>query len=173
MNAPQPDADACPLESIGHLKQKVCLMWGSAELDIFIGRLLMDSRDGARKGLPMPVGADLLFLAKTNKIIRAIDLMRSEKIQFKDAFRIVDEGDQKRLEADEFDNPLVSRDTVVKVRNEELRATRAQRPAPKPDGFAARIGHLVFTVLTSKAVLFLIAVALTVKLLWPFFMAGK
>ncbi|MDO9602738.1 MAG: hypothetical protein Q8J72_01570 [Rhodocyclaceae bacterium] len=29
--------------------------------------------------------------------------------------------------------------------------------------------RLVFKILTSKAVLFLIAVALTVKLLWPYF----
>jgi hypothetical protein len=169
MNAPQANPEASALESIGHLKEKVCLMWGSQELDVFIGRLLMDSRDGARKGLPMTVGADLLFLAKTNKIVRAIDLMRAQNVHFKDAFHTVDLGDQKRLEADEFDNPLVSRDTVIKVRNEERRIEQARRPAPEPAGFAAGFGHLVFSLLTSKWFLFLIAVILTVKLLWPYF----
>lgn len=168
MNLPQPDPAASALESIAHLKQKVCLMWGSPELDTFIGRLLMDSRDGARQGLPMQVGAELLFLAKANKIIRAIDLMKSEKVSFGEAFHSVDAGDQKRLEADEFDNPLVSRDTVIRVRNEERRIEQTRRPAPKPAGFAAGFGHLIFKLLTSKAVLFLIAVALTMKLLWPY-----
>ena len=167
--APPPAPEASALESIGHLKEKVCLMWGSQELDVFIGRLLMDSRDGARKGLPMTVGADLLFLARTNKIIRAIDLMKSQKLPFKDAFHTVDAGDQARLEADELDNPLVSRDTVIKVRNEERRIEQVRRPAPKPRGLAAGFGRLIFKILTSKAVLFLIAVALTVKLLWPYF----
>ncbi|MDP2169003.1 MAG: hypothetical protein Q8J96_01135 [Rhodocyclaceae bacterium] len=172
MNAPQPNPEACALESIAHLKEKVCLMWGSQELDVFIGRLLMDSRDGARKGLPMTVGADLLFLAKTNKIIRAIDLMRAQQVHFKDAFRTVDLGDQQRLETDELDNPLVSRDTVIKVRKEEARTTRVQRPPPQPAGFAAGFGHLIFRLLTSKMFLLLIAVILTVKLLWPYFNPG-
>ncbi|MDI6748400.1 MAG: hypothetical protein QMD17_14780 [Rhodocyclaceae bacterium] len=169
MNAPQPNPEASALESIGHLKEKVCLMWGSQELDAFIGRLLMDSRGGARQGLPMTVAADLLFLTKINKIIRAIDLMRSQQIKFKDAFHIVDQGDHKRLEADELDNPLVSRDTVIKVRNEERRVEQARRPAPEPSGITAGFGRLVFKLLFSKAFLLMIAVILTAKLLWPYF----
>ena len=88
-------------------------MWGSPELDIFISRLIMDSRDGQRQGSPMAIGAELLFLAQTNKIIRAIALLSHQNVTLKEAYKIVDDGDQKRLETDAFDNPLVSRDTII------------------------------------------------------------
>jgi len=64
---PSPSRDAGALEAMPHLKQKVCLMWGSPELDIFISRLIMDSRDGKRQGLPMQVGAELLFFFKASE----------------------------------------------------------------------------------------------------------
>jgi predicted RNA-binding protein len=163
---PSPDASA--LESFDHLKQKVCLMWGSPELDIFISRLLMDSRDGARKGLPVAVGADLLFIAKTNKIIRAIDLMRSQQVTFGDAFRTVDKSDQQRREADELDNPLVSRDTVMRVRKEGQFVARSQALAPKPGGLFGGLGQLMFALLTSKIAILLIFVVLAAILLWPY-----
>ena len=39
------------VEDIGHLTQKICTIWGTPELDAFLSALLMDARDGARKGL--------------------------------------------------------------------------------------------------------------------------
>ncbi len=160
------DAHAA-LESLGHLKQKVCLMWGSPELDVFISRLIMDSRDGQRQGLPVAAAAELLFLAQTNKIIRAIDLIGKQPMSLKDAYRVIDAGDQKRLENDEMDNPLVSRDTVIRQRNEEYRAVR-ERSAPEVRGPLAKFGSLIFGLLLSKSMLYLIAFALTLKLLWPY-----
>ncbi|MDO9242693.1 MAG: hypothetical protein Q7U32_02670, partial [Rhodocyclaceae bacterium] len=73
MSAPQPDQEASALESIGHLKEKVCLMWGTQELDIFIGRLLMDSRDGTRLVFKILTSKAVLFLiavALTVKLLR-------------------------------------------------------------------------------------------------------
>lgn len=169
MNAPQLPPEAAALESIGHLKQKVCLMWGSPELDVFISRLIMDSRDGQRQGLPMAVGAELLFLAQTNKIIRAIALLSHQNVALKEAYRIIDEGDQKRLEADAFDNPLVSRDTIIRDKNDERRSGLDRRGAPKAEGAVASLGQLIFRFVTSQAFLYVIGISLTVKLLWPYF----
>jgi hypothetical protein len=177
--------DSCALESIGHLTKKVCLMWGSPELDVFISRLMMDSRGGQRQGLPMAVGAELLFLAQTNKIIRAIDLIGQQKISMKEAYLAVDEGDQRRLEADEFDNPLVSRDTILGARADERRSEFERREVPrasdsarrsgferresvKASGSTAMFGQFIFKVLTSKAAIFLIVFAITIKLLWSY-----
>jgi hypothetical protein len=154
------------LESLGHLRDKVCMMWGSPELDVFISRLIMDARDGQRKGLPVQAAAELLFLAQTNKIIRAIDLIGKQKMTLKEAYQVIDAGDQKRLENDELDNPLVSRDTVIRQRNEEYRSTR-ERSTPAVQGPLARLGSLIFGLLLSKNTLYLIAFALTLKLLWP------
>ena len=168
MSTTENNRDSCALEAIGHLTNKVCLMWGSAELDVFISRLILDSRDGQRQGLPMAVGAELLFLAQTNKIIRAIDLIGKQNISLKEAYRVVDEGDQRRLEADEFDNPLVSRDTIRRARDEERRNGLERREAAKASGPTARFGQFVFNILTSKVMIFLIAFALTIKLLWPY-----
>lgn len=170
---PPPSRDAGALEAMPHLKQKICLMWGSPELDIFISRLIMDSRDGKRQGLPMQVGAELLFLAQTNKLIRAIDLLSQQKMTLKEAYQMVDAGDQKRLEADLLDNPLISRDTVVEdkppPRPAVAPARPAARPPPPPAGAVEATGQLLFRVLFNKITLVLIGAALTAKLLWPIF----
>lgn len=167
MSTPRTDEDRSALESIDHLRQKICLMWGSPELDVFISRLVMDARDGQRQGLPLEVAAELLFLAQTNKIIRAIELLGRQNLTFKDAFRTVDDGDQKRLESDEMDNPLVSRDTVIRNRKEEYRAVH-EPAAPEKLGLLATFGGFVLALLTRKNILYLIALALALKLLWPY-----
>ncbi len=142
-------------------------MWGSPELDIFISRLIMDSRDGQRQGLPMAVGAELLLLAQINKIIRAIALVSHQGMTLKEAYRIVDEGDQKRLEADNFDNPMVSRDTVVREKDDR-RTGMDRRQAAKAKDVTASFGQTIFNVVFSKAFIFLIVFVLTLKLAWPY-----
>lgn len=157
------------LESLEHLKNKICLMWGSDELDIFISRLFVDSRDGQRQGLPMEVAAELAFLAQTNKILRAINLLGKQPVSLRDAYRIVDTGDQKRLEADALDNPLVSRDTVIQNRNEEFRASRErERQQAKAEGPVAAFGSLIFRLIFSKVMIVFIGLALAGKLLWMY-----
>lgn len=166
----QPPQTASHLESMPHLQHKVCLMWGSPELDVFLSRLVMDSRDGQRQGLPVKVAGELLFLAQTNKLVRAIDLALKLKIPLKEAYQKVDAGDQERLHADALDNPMVSRDTVIQARNDDYRATRDRQRQPiKTEGAFAKLGHLVFRLALSKAALILIAATLAAKLLWPYF----
>jgi len=167
MNAPQLPPEAAAIESMGHLKQKICQLWGSPELDVFISHLIMDSRDGQRQGLPMQVGAELLFLAQTNKIIRAVALMSQLNINLKEAYKVVDEGDQNRLQADAFDNPLVSRDTIVREKNEDKRSDMERRPPPKADGADASFGQMISRLVFSKAFIFVVILAIAMTLLWP------
>lgn len=162
-------SERAALESIEHLKNKICLMWGSDELDIFISRLFVDSRDGQRKGLPMEVAAELAFLAQTNKMLRAIRLATKQTISLRDAYRIVDAKDQQRLEADALDNPLVSRDTIIQNRNEEYRANRErERLQAKAEGPVAAFGSLIFRLVFSRATLVIVGLALIGKLLWAY-----
>lgn len=85
------------LESSQHLSGKVALMWGSSDLDVFIRSLFMDSRDGERRGLPAAMAAELMFLAKTNKVLRAMDAVKTLKLSFQEAHRLVDQADDARL----------------------------------------------------------------------------
>ncbi len=85
------------LESSQHLSGKVALMWGSSDLDVFIRGLFLDSRDGERRGLPAAMAAELMFLAKTNKVLRAMDAVKTLKLSFQEAHRLVDEADDARL----------------------------------------------------------------------------
>lgn len=175
MDSAENQRDRCALEGLEHLRKKVCLMWGTPELDVFISRLIMDSRDGTRQGLPMTVGGELLFLAKTNKIIRAIDLARGQQVPFRDALRLVDEGDQRRLEGDALDDPLVSHDTIVRARAAapivtERRTGQDRRQRQRRSGGpVSLLGQLMFKLATSKLTVFLIIFALALKLMWPLF----
>lgn len=44
------------------ITEQITLMWGHPELDTFLARLCIDDR-GNRKGFPMPVMEELMFLA--------------------------------------------------------------------------------------------------------------
>lgn len=84
------------LESIGHLQKKIESMWGSPQLDGFISSLFVDSRDGARKGLPIELAGELAFLADLNKMLRALEMADRLNLSVREAYRLVDEGDQAR-----------------------------------------------------------------------------
>ena len=63
---------AAALEAMPHLMDKICGIWGKRECESFINGLLMDSRDGARQGLPWEAAQDLLFLAELHAERRAL-----------------------------------------------------------------------------------------------------
>jgi hypothetical protein len=65
-------SDACGLERLPHVVNKVCLLWGQPECDAYINRLIMDSRDGNRQGLPWEAAQELLFLAELSVAKRAL-----------------------------------------------------------------------------------------------------
>ena len=154
------------LEDIGHLTRKICSIWGTPELDVFVSGLIMDARDGARHGLPLEVASDILFLAQTNKMIRAMDLSRKLSISVEEAYRRIDEGDQARLKIDPLDDPQVSHDTITRL---DLAAwVPARRSAMSRAGSQARgLGQFLWLLKRSKWVLGAIVLLLFVKYVWP------
>ncbi len=142
------------------------MTWGSRELDAFFSHLLMDSRDGSRQGLPVEVANEVLFLMQTNKVRRALELVRGSSMSLSEAYRLVDSGDQARLAGDVFSDPLVSRDTIT--RNPQRASTRPVAPAPaRSDSQLVALGELIFMFVRSRWVLGAIFVMLTSKFAWP------
>jgi len=48
--SPAAASDACGLERLPHVMNKLCQLWGQPACDAYISRLIMDSRDGAAAG---------------------------------------------------------------------------------------------------------------------------
>jgi hypothetical protein len=154
------------LETITHLSNKICGIWGTAELDAFLNHLIMDARDGARNGLPVDVAAEILFLAQLNKIVRAIDLSTALNIKLDDAYATVDEGDRARMRSDVFDDPMISRDTAVRASS--TGTNRTQRAAgPLPGGQVSGLLELVLMLTRNRLLIGIIVITLGGKLLWP------
>jgi len=153
------------LEDIAHLARKVCLMWGTPELDTFLSRLIMDARDGDRQGLPIMVATEVLFLAQTNKMIRAIDLAKKLNIRAEHAYRLVDEKDQTRLQTDAFDDPLVSHDTIT--RGNQSTASTARRSTTGAASQVQGLGELLMMLVRSKWLAWAIVLVLGAKFVWP------
>jgi hypothetical protein len=154
------------LEDIPHLAKKICSIWGTTELDAFLNHLVMDSRDGARQGLPVAIGEEILLLASINKMIRAIDFAKANSIGIDDALNAVEKGDQERLKRDALDDPGVSRDTVIRAQKPTAPNPRQTNSAPAGSQLSAAL-ELVTMLARSKWVIGAIIFALTVKFLWP------
>ena len=70
--APELPSDACGLERLPHVVNKLCQLWGQPACDAYISRLIMDSRDGSRQGLPWEAAMELMFLAELSVGRRAL-----------------------------------------------------------------------------------------------------
>jgi hypothetical protein len=71
-NSPALPSDACGLERLPHVMNKLCLLWGRPECEAYISGLIMDSRDGKRQGLPWEAAMELMFLAELSIGRRAL-----------------------------------------------------------------------------------------------------
>ncbi len=94
MSAPNLPPEASALERIEHLQQKICMMWAKDQLDTYLNEVLLDSRDGARHGLPVDVCSEMLFLQELNKRVRAIDLAGTLSISLDEAYQKIDQHDR-------------------------------------------------------------------------------
>ena len=63
---------AVAIEAMPHLVERICLLWGKAECEPYLNGLLLDSRDGARRGLPWEAAQELMFLAELSMAKRAL-----------------------------------------------------------------------------------------------------
>lgn len=125
------DSNRAALEGIEHLTKKICALWGTPELNIFIRHLILDSRNGSRQGLPTDVAAEMTFLAETNTFVRAITLAKRLGIKFSEALTMAEAEDDQPLKFDAFDDPFVSRDTLADKAGRERFNPAAIAPVPR------------------------------------------
>jgi hypothetical protein len=168
MNNPSAISDASAIERLHHVQQRICMAWGTQELDAYINHLLTDSRDGQRSGFPVAVTAELLFLVELNKLVRAIEVARRLKIPLKEAYQKVDLQDRGSQLGDPKSDPLVARDMYARE-EQELGARPARRKEKDSDGLATMLGKGVFALFTSKAVIFIILLFLAWQYVLPLF----
>ena len=167
MNIPT-NPEASEIEKFPHVQNRICMLWGTQELDGHINHLLTDSRDGQRSGFPVEVTAELLFLAELNKLIRAIDLARKLKISLREAYEKIDKKDRGADLGDPAD-PLSGRDQFAREEQELGVRPRPVRKVEESDGFFAMLGKGVFALFTSKAILFLVVLFLAYQYVLPMF----
>jgi hypothetical protein len=80
--SPALPSDACGLERLPHVVNKLCLLWGRPECDAYISGLIMDSRDGKRQGLPWEAAMELMFLADLSVARRALVASAATGVSF-------------------------------------------------------------------------------------------
>jgi len=160
--------EASEIEKFPHVQKRICMLWGTQELDGHINHLLTDSRDGQRSGFPVEVTAELLFLAELNKLNRAIDLARKLKIPLREAYQKIDKQDRGGELGDPSD-PLSGRDSFAREEQDLGVRSRPVRKTEESDGIFASIGKGVFALFTSKAVLFLVVLFLAYQYILPLF----
>jgi len=92
--APARTADpAAALEALPHLLEHIQSLWCKRELNTFISRLFLDSRDGKRKGFPDEVTHELLLLSRINLQLRIEETARQLEISPDEAKTLIARGD--------------------------------------------------------------------------------
>lgn len=160
------------MEAFSRVLEKIQAMWGTQECDAFLQELFMDSRGGSRQGFPMEAGAEILFLQKFNKTVRALPLAEKLQVPFAEAFKIVDNGDQlanaPTSGTDVWSDPgagQVTNTHRTKHRREQpsTYAPSGQNKTPKKSGGAQ--GFLILIIVAS-------VLALAYRFLVPIFKGG-
>src|SRR5262245_38107272 len=80
--SPALPSDACGIERLPHVLAKLCQLWGKPECEAYISRLVMDSRDGKRQGLPWEAAMELMFLADLSVAKRALAASEATGVPF-------------------------------------------------------------------------------------------
>lgn len=96
------EASLSAIEAMPHLVEKLVRLWGTRDLNTLLHGILLDSRDGARKGFPIDAANELMLLAKINLIIRAEAAAPLLGVSFAEACAMIARGDQAALGHPEF-----------------------------------------------------------------------
>lgn len=96
------EAAPAAIEAMPHLVEKVTRLWGTRDLNTLLHGILLDSRDGGRKGFPIDAANELMLLAKINLIIRAEAARPLLGVSFAEACAMIARGDQAALGHPEF-----------------------------------------------------------------------
>jgi hypothetical protein len=74
------------LEAMPHLVERICLLWNQGEFEPYVNRLILDSRDGARQGLPWEAAQELMFLSELSMAKRALHASEVTGVPFRQMF---------------------------------------------------------------------------------------
>lgn len=85
------------IEKMPHLSRQVVDLWKTRELNTLIHEMLLDSRDGHRKGFPRDVANELMFLGKLNLILRAQEAASTLGVSLGEACHLIEKGDRAAL----------------------------------------------------------------------------
>lgn len=150
------------LEAMPHICKRVCMTWGSFDFDAYVNSLVMDSRDGERKGLPMAVGAELLWLQDVNKLRRALDIQERLGVSLRDACAKVQMEDaalKSKESKDVWGNP--SRGSAQRV--PQMASSRQPHNRDEEN----TLFRWVYRAATSKYSILLVVAIFTYKAVWP------
>lgn len=82
------------IERLPHLAEKMCALWNTRDLETFVHSVLMDSREGTRQGLPVEVAKEMMFIAKLNTLVRAMDTASRLEMPLGEATRVMQKADR-------------------------------------------------------------------------------
>lgn len=151
-----------PLESIPHVCERVCLLWGTPELDIYLNSIVLDSRGGTRKGLPSVVESELIWIQEINKLRRALEIQGQQKVNLQQALADVEAVDDSARPTDVWGTPLVGGKNPGRRYSDNAGSTRPHRRKEENTLFG-----IVFGAITNKYTLFALIALLSLKALWP------
>ena len=147
---PQPAENvAAALEAMPHLVERISFLWGKAECEPFINRLILDSRDGARQGLPWEAAQDLMFLAELSMAKRALQASEVTGVPFAQMFARCKETAERTgnstapglslapKAADPWDDPRASTDTAK--REKQPQPAQNKTRAPEKTGWLGKL----------------------------------
>lgn len=78
----------CSLEfRLPRIAEQCTKYWGTGDFEPFISSLMMDSRDGARQGLPWDAAQELLFLLEISIAKRAIVAAETTGMPYRQVFQ--------------------------------------------------------------------------------------
>lgn len=159
---PPPSRHSGPLERMPHLMRRVIELWQTRELSPFVDSLLLDSRDGQRAGLPPEVADELMLLSDVNRVARAMRMADREAIAYGEALRAlaIEDASAKRTAHGEYDDPLVSHDTMRT--KEQAARPRVAAPARNEQGAWGTL----FRLLGNKWFLIVIVAAIAARAKW-------
>lgn len=86
----KPASEASAIEAFPHVRNRICMLWGTHDLDQYITHLMTDTRDGQRKGFPVDATAELLMLIELDRLVHAMALAEERQISLTDAYHELD-----------------------------------------------------------------------------------
>ena len=126
-------AAACALERMPHLAANVLSLWGRAEFEVYVSRLIMESRDGKRQGLPWDAARELLFLVELSVAKRAVVAAELTGAPFKQMFELCRASSSNAAQSGAGVREHWSDPTAHKEAGRMGRSQVYSRPAPAYD----------------------------------------